>query len=43
MDMAIIGAGNVGRALPPRPSKPGTQIRNGWSWQNGFKLVGPMG
>jgi predicted dinucleotide-binding enzyme len=64
MNIAIIGSGNVGKALEPvgsigfRPVDAGAlimsrvlegmaflnitvQVRNGWPWPNGWKLVGP--
>jgi len=34
MQIAIIGSGNVGKALAG-------QLCNNWPWQAGFKLVGP--
>lgn len=37
MDIAIIGAGNIGRALAASSVCAAT----GWTWQDGWKLTGP--
>jgi hypothetical protein len=44
MHLAIIGAGNVGRALAISGLLNITlQIRNNWPWQAAWKLIGPTG
>jgi predicted dinucleotide-binding enzyme len=53
MRIGILGAGNVGTAVATAAVRAGHEemaflnitlnARNGWSWQSGWKLVGPVG
>jgi hypothetical protein len=41
MEIAIIGSGNLGKALGALSMQ--LQVRNRWPWRTAWKLLGPTG